>query len=89
MLKAATQRFLQDSRRRVIVLREEPSIKTIAVAHDGKGGDTFKMKSHTEHIMELEMSSLISVNGPTVGWPAAGLIPDESNLQRFWNNLFK
>lgn len=67
MLKAATQGFLQDSHRRVIVLREEPSIKTIAVAHDGKGGDTFKMKSHTEHIMELEMSSLISVNGPTVG----------------------
>lgn len=66
MLKAVTQGFLQDIRRRVIVLREQPSIKTIPVGHDGKGSDTFKMKSHTEHIMELEMSSLISVNGHTV-----------------------
>lgn len=66
MLKAVTQGFLQDSRRRAIVLLEQPSIKTIPVAHDGKGGDTFKMKSHTEHIIELEMSSLIPVNGPMV-----------------------
>lgn len=87
MLKAATQGFLQDSRGRVIVLLEQPSIKTIPVAHDGKGGDTFKMKSHTEHIMELEMSSLIPVTGITVDWPAAGLKAEWWNHQRSSNEL--